>query len=234
MRAASYNQTRQKLTTYFDQTAARAWEQLTSDAPVSGIRRTVRAGRDEMLATLLDWMPDDLSGLRILDAGCGTGALSIEASQRGATVTAIDISPTLIDVAKARAAQLETGGDIEFLVGDMLDERLGQFDYVIAMDSLIHYEASDIRMSVASLAKRTAKAVLFTFAPRTPLLGAMHFVGRLIPQQQHRAPAIIPVAEQHLLSQLRDASELDQFRVRRKHRVSTGFYTSQALELVAE
>jgi hypothetical protein len=37
---------------------------LTSDAPVNRIRATIRAGRDEMRRTLLDWLPVDLTGLR--------------------------------------------------------------------------------------------------------------------------------------------------------------------------
>jgi magnesium-protoporphyrin O-methyltransferase len=44
---------RSQLETYFDRTAVEAWSRLTSDAPVSKIRATVRAGRDTMRATLL-------------------------------------------------------------------------------------------------------------------------------------------------------------------------------------
>ena len=77
---------------YFDRTAADTWARLTSDAPVGRIRATVRAGRDRMRATLLSWLPEDLHGRRILDAGCGTGALAIEAARRGADVVAIDLS----------------------------------------------------------------------------------------------------------------------------------------------
>ncbi|MEM8547218.1 MAG: magnesium protoporphyrin IX methyltransferase [Pseudomonadota bacterium] len=233
MDVTSYDSTRRKLTEYFDQTAAKAWEQLTSDAPVSGIRRTVRAGRDEMRSTLLGWLPDDLRGVRILDAGCGTGALALEAADRGADVTAVDVSPTLVDVAKRRAEEFGHTGQVRFLVGDMLNPALGTFDYVVAMDSLIHYVTEDIKMSVAQLAQRARHAVMFTFAPRTPALAAMHFVGRMIPQAEHRAPAIVPVGQQKLMIELRDAPELDNFSARRTHRVSSGFYTSQALELVA-
>ena len=43
---------RDKLTTYFDSTARKAWIDLTSDAKVSGIRATVRAGRDAMREVL--------------------------------------------------------------------------------------------------------------------------------------------------------------------------------------
>jgi hypothetical protein len=43
-----YTQRRSEIETYFDRTAADAWARLTSNAPVSRIRQTVRAGRDEM------------------------------------------------------------------------------------------------------------------------------------------------------------------------------------------
>ena len=97
-----YTQRRGQIETYFDRTAVDAWAKLTSTAPVSGIRATVRAGRDRMRATLLDWLPTDLSGTRLLDAGCGTGALAVEAARRGADVTAIDLSPTLVQLARER------------------------------------------------------------------------------------------------------------------------------------
>eukprot|EP01036_Dinobryon_divergens_P040068 gene40068-52917_t len=45
-----------ELQTYFDRTAVDAWARLTTDAPVSGIRATVRAGRDAMRNKLLAWL----------------------------------------------------------------------------------------------------------------------------------------------------------------------------------
>ena len=84
MSNATYQERRGQIENYFDRTAAAAWAKLTSDAPVGRIRATVRAGRDRMRATLLSWLTEDLSGKRILDAGCGTGALAVEAARRGA------------------------------------------------------------------------------------------------------------------------------------------------------
>ena len=84
MSNATYQQRRGQIENYFDRTAAAAWAKLTSDAPVGRIRATVRAGRDRMRATLLSWLTEDLSGKRILDAGCGTGAFAVEAARRGA------------------------------------------------------------------------------------------------------------------------------------------------------
>ncbi|MBL8330332.1 MAG: magnesium protoporphyrin IX methyltransferase [Rubrivivax sp.] len=230
----TYVQRRSQIETYFDRTATQAWEQLTSTAPVSGIRATVRAGRDRMRESLLSWLPADLHGLRILDAGCGTGAFAIEAARRGAVVVAIDLSPSLVRVAEERVArQLDASagsGHIQFCSGDMTDPALGLFDHVVAMDSLIHYDAADALRVLKAWAPRVMGSMLFTFAPSTPPLMAMHAVGRLFPRAD-RAPAIVPVAERGLRRQLQDEPALAAWSAGRSHRVSSGFYTSQAFEM---
>ncbi|MEL6962395.1 MAG: magnesium protoporphyrin IX methyltransferase [Pseudomonadota bacterium] len=233
MQSLTYQERRGQLETYFDRTAADAWERLTSDAPVGKIRATVRAGRDAMRGTLLSWLPDDLRGARVLDAGCGTGALSVEAAKRGAEVLAIDLSPTMVDLAKQRMPEEVGEGWIDFRTGDMLDPALGEFDYVVAMDSLIHYEADDIVDVLAGLAGRTSSSLLFTFAPRTPALALMHTVGRMFPKGD-RAPAIEPVAVDALQAGLGGDQRLESWHSGRTQKISSGFYTSQALELVPE
>ncbi len=230
MQTATYIERRSQLETYFDRTAVEAWSRLTSDAPVSRIRATVRAGRDRMRATLLSWLPQDLRGARLLDAGCGTGALSIEAAKRGASVIAIDVAPTLIQLARERTPADLSNGLIEFRTGDMLDPAVGMFDFVVAMDSLIHYSATDCVDAVANLSARTSGSVLFTFAPRTPALAAMHAVGRLFPRKE-RAPAIQPVQQDDLLRRLRNEPTLQGWPVAHTERIVNGFYTSQAVEI---
>jgi len=232
MPTVTYAERRGQLETYFDRTAVEAWSRLTSDAPVGRIRATVRAGRDRMRDTLIDWLPADLSGRRVLDAGCGTGALAVEAARRGAHVVAVDLSPTLIGLARERLPRDLGAGSIELRVGDMLDPALGRFDHVVAMDSLVHYDAADVVRVVAGLADRTQASVLFTFAPRTPALAVMHAVGRLLPRG-HRAPAIEPVAESDLQRRLGAEPALAGWRAARTRRVACGFYTSQALEVVS-
>jgi SAM-dependent methyltransferase len=44
----------------------------------------------------------DVSGLRVLDAGCGSGTLAAELVARGATVTGIDMSENLLAIARGR------------------------------------------------------------------------------------------------------------------------------------
>ncbi len=228
--SSSYLERREQLETYFDRTAADAWSKLTSDAPVSRIRATVRAGRDQMRATLLSYLPEDLTGRRLLDAGCGTGSLTLEAARRGAEVVAIDLSQTLIDLARERLAPQMQGLKIDFRVGDMLDETLGSFDHVVAMDSLIHYPASDIVRSIAALAARTSTSMVFTVAPSTPALELMRFVGGFFPKGD-RAPAIEPVRETELRERIAAESSLAQWETSRTRKISSGFYKSQAFEV---
>jgi magnesium-protoporphyrin O-methyltransferase len=230
MRTPQYTQRRSEIETYFDRTAVQAWARLTSTAPVGRIRATVRAGRDRMRHTLLSWLPADLQGLRILDAGCGTGALAVEAARRGAQVLAIDLSPTLVDLARERMPD-ELRARIEFRSGDMLDPALGRFDHVVAMDSLIHYEPADCTRVLDGLAERCDGTLLFTYAPSNPALAAMHAVGRLFPRSD-RAPSIVPVKDSHLRQLRGRAATLQHWGEGRTERVASGFYTSQALELV--
>lgn len=229
MGVETYTTRRGELQQYFDRTAAEAWARLTSTAKVSRIRETVRAGRDRMRATLLSWLPEDLSGRRVLDAGCGTGALAVEAARRGAEVLAVDLSPTLLQHAGERLPPT-VAGRVRFHAGDMLDPTLGRFDHVVAMDSLIHYAADDMLDALAALASRTSGSIVFTFAPRTPLLSVMHAVGKWFPRAD-RAPAIEPVAESRLLRGVDGRADLAAMMPARSQRVHSGFYTSHALEL---
>jgi len=231
MPSLTYEQRRGQLKTYFDRTAVDAWARLTSDAPVGRIRATVRAGRDQMRSTLLDWLPADLTGRRLLDAGCGTGALAVAAARRGAQVVAIDLSPTLVELARERSPHDLGAGSLTFLVGDMFDPALGRFDHVVAMDSLIHYRAHDIVRVLSGFAARAEASVLLTFAPKTALLAAMHAVGRLLPRGD-RAPAIEPVAERTLRRHVAAEPTLAAWHAARTSRITRGFYISQALELV--
>ena len=230
MTTATRDTRRSELEHYFDRTAVEAWKRLTSEAPVGRIRAQVRAGRDTMRDTLLSWLPQDMRGLRLLDAGCGTGALAVEAARRGADVLAIDISQSLVDMARERAPKDLGAGSITFAVGDMLDASLGTFDHVVAMDSLIHYVGEDIAQTLSGLAQRTRGSMVFTVAPRTPALMLLWVVGRAFPRSD-RAPAIEPIAQDSLEREMRKLPTLDGWSIHRSHRVSRSFYISEALEV---
>lgn len=238
-----YLERRGQIEHYFDRTAAKTWEHLTSTDPVSRIRATVRAGRDEMRSTLMSWLPENMTGLKLLDAGCGTGALALCAAERGAQVTAIDLSANLIQVARNRYASLsplmqdktkkEQPGWVEFLSGDMLDQKLGEFDYVVGMDSLIHYDPHDLIKGIHLLSERTKKAILFTFPPRNPLLATAHAIGQYFPRSD-RSPSLAPVSQKKLRHALEQSIVHAGWREGKTARVSRGFYTSQAWEWVRQ
>ena len=226
--AAGWDAKRARLETYFDRTALDAWAAMTSDAPVSRIRATVRAGRQEMRDTLLSWLPQDLSGRRILDAGCGTGMLAIEVARRGGDVVGIDVSPQLIEIGKERLPK-DVKGKISLHAGDMLDAGFGDFDHIVSMDVLIHYESDQIAAATAKLAERTRHSMLFTFAPGTPLLRTARAIGQFFPKSD-RSPSIIPVA--HDLLKARLSRSVPQAKLGRDQRISRGFYTSHAQEVL--
>jgi magnesium-protoporphyrin O-methyltransferase len=159
--------------------------------------------------------------------------LAIALAERGADVVAVDLAGSLLEVARARLAQQQLKGRVELRLGDMLDPSFGEFDYVVAMDSLIHYQAPDMLDALARLADRTRVGMVVTYAPRTPLLAVMHSVGRAFPRRD-RAPAIEPVQEAALRAGVGASAALQNWTFGRTERISSGFYTSQAVELRRE
>jgi len=56
-------------------------------------------------------------GMRVLDVACGTGVVAITAARLGATVTALDLTPQLLDRARENASV--AGVEIDFHEGDV-------------------------------------------------------------------------------------------------------------------
>jgi len=222
----TYAATRDRVEVYFDRTATQTWERLTSDAPVSGIRQTVREGRDRMREIMLSRLPEDLGGRRVLDAGCGTGAMSEILAERGAEVVGIDISPQLVGIAEERLPK-HLARQVSFTSGDMLAEDLGEFDHVMAMDSMIYYTADDLGKALAGIAPRVRHSVVFTIAPRTPFLMAFFTAGKLFPRSD-RSPTMIPHAPGKIAEKM--ALHGGTGSVSEVERVSRGFYISTCLE----
>ena len=84
---------------------------MWGSAPFSKIADGISA----MHATLVERL-DPKPGERMLDVGCGTGAVALLAARRGVEVVGSDLSPVLIETAKAQAAA--DGVGVRFEVGD--------------------------------------------------------------------------------------------------------------------
>lgn len=79
------------------------------------------------------------AGDRVLDVGCGIGRWSRQLAGRGARVTGVDLSPTMITEARRRAGAQGLGADCRFLVADLAELDLGErFDLVLGVTVLQH------------------------------------------------------------------------------------------------
>ncbi|HLW22994.1 MAG TPA: class I SAM-dependent methyltransferase [Steroidobacteraceae bacterium] len=111
-------------------------------------------------------------GLRVLDVGCGIGRWSRHLAKRGAIVQGIDISPTMIAQACARAALDGTAERCRFAVHDVstLDLADERFDLVLGVTVLQHIlDADALRSTVTRLRRHLApggRMVLLEAAPR--------------------------------------------------------------------
>ena len=85
------------------------------------------------------------AGERILDIGCGTGSLALRCAERGAQVTAIDISPQMLDVAreKVNAAGLEDQIELREMSAVDLDEAFPEGSFDVVVSSLVFSELSE-------------------------------------------------------------------------------------------
>ncbi|HEY4026178.1 MAG TPA: class I SAM-dependent methyltransferase [Candidatus Dormibacteraeota bacterium] len=93
--------------------------------PDHGLRDpAVRAAWARRLDSWLPPAPAD-----VLDAGCGTGSLALLAAEAGHRVTGVDLSPRMVDLARAKLADMHA----ELLVGDAADPPVGDrtFDVVL-------------------------------------------------------------------------------------------------------
>jgi magnesium-protoporphyrin O-methyltransferase len=137
----------------------------------------------------------------------------------------------LVDLARERLPDDLSPGEVKLLAGDMLDAALGDFDHLVAMDSLIHYAPEQAVAALVAVAPRVRRTIVFTFAPGSLPLRMMMMAGRLFPRGD-RSPAIVPVAPERMHRMLAEALGPLGWQLGRTERVARGFYTSQAQELI--
>jgi SAM-dependent methyltransferase len=100
-----------------------------------------------VLATLFTEFADVRSGMRALDVGAGTGALTAELLHRGASVAAVDPSPEFVDVLRKRFPNLE----VEEAPAESLPFGTDVFD--VALAQLVVAFVSDAPAAVAEMAR---------------------------------------------------------------------------------
>ena len=68
---------------------------LTSLAHGVQVQLDIREGHAQTVDKVLAWLPGDLRGVTVCDAGCGTGSLALPLAARGADVAGFDISQAM-------------------------------------------------------------------------------------------------------------------------------------------
>jgi len=181
-----------RLKAYFDGDGFARWSAIYGDAELSGVRRTIRAGHERMLALATSWLDERFPAdavmqgeLRLLDAGCGTGLFAVAMAQRGWRVTAADIAPQMAAATAERARAHGVAERVVTHAGDA-DALGGRFDAVVCFDVLIHYPQPAFGAMLANLACRANGPLLFTYAPHAPLLAALHWLGGRFPRANRR------------------------------------------------
>lgn len=133
-----------------------------------------------------------LQDARVLDVGCGAGLLSEALAREGAQVTALDLAPELVKVARLHG--LESGVKVDYRlqsVESLAEEMPGQFDAVTCMEMLEHVpDPGSIIRACATLLRPGGRLFLSTLN-RTPAAFALAIVGaeyvaRLLPRGTHQ------------------------------------------------
>jgi len=134
---------------------------------------------------------DSMSGLRMLDIGCGGGLLSEPLARLGASMVGVDPSETNIAAAHEHAAQSELEIDYRCTTAEELAAAGEQFDLVLAMEVVEH--VADVPLFVQSCAAMVKPGGLMIAATlnRTLKSFALAIVGaeyilRWLPVGSHR------------------------------------------------
>jgi ubiquinone/menaquinone biosynthesis C-methylase UbiE len=163
---------------------------MTADRPAARVRERERAFYDEHAsgldaAALEPRPPDayeqailsalgDVEGAAVLDAGCGEGDLTLELLRRGARVTALDVSPGMLGVTRARVELFRPGAEARFVAAPVEATGLadGEFDRVAGKWVLHHADVSSAARELARVLRPGGRAAFYENQALNPVLSA--------------------------------------------------------------
>jgi 2-polyprenyl-3-methyl-5-hydroxy-6-metoxy-1,4-benzoquinol methylase len=114
----------------------------------------------------------DLAGKSVLEIGCGVGRETVELARRGGQVLAIDLSPTLVEVARQRVAGAGLEARVRFaaMPAERLSEDGQHFDVVVGNGVLHHLDLPRFKECLPGLLTPGAVAQFTEPIAHNPLL----------------------------------------------------------------
>ena len=155
------------------------------------------------LAPFVEKLARERPNGRVLDLGCGTGAVTLRLAERGLRVNGVDHSPEMLELARAKAAERGLAGRIELETGDVRELRFGdaEFDGVTCQGLLHHLE--DIDPCLGELARVLNPGGRFyisepttAVAPPKRVLMALWRGAKRVRRGRGVAPAAVDTVEQ--------------------------------------
>ncbi len=135
-------------------------------------------------------VPAPLSGLRLLDIGCGGGLLSEPMARLGATVVGADAAPRNIPVAQHHANEMGLTIDYRNTTAEDLAAAGEQFDVVLNMEVVEHVADPQAYLDACAALLRPGGLMIASTINRNPKSFAMAIVGaevimRWLPRGTH-------------------------------------------------
>lgn len=176
----------------FSQLAHRWWDPNSEFKPLHDIN-----------PLRLDWVDAHagLAGKKVLDVGCGGGLLSEGMSDKGATVTGIDLSDKALGV--ARLHLLESGRSVDYRkisAEELAAEQPASYDVVTCMEMLEHVPNPASTIAACAALVKPGGHVFFSTINRNPkaylfaVVGA-EYVLKLLPKGTHEYAKFIKPSE---------------------------------------
>ncbi|NIO33139.1 MAG: methyltransferase domain-containing protein [Gemmatimonadetes bacterium] len=146
-------------------------------------------------------------GQRVLDLGCGTGALTLRAARRGAVVRGIDVNPQMLEIAERRARDAGLAQRVELKemgVAQLDEEEAESYDAVMSGLCFSELSEDELAYTLKHVARVLRPGGLLLVAdevrPRGVLTRLMHSLIKmplagltyLITQQTTKAVSNLP------------------------------------------
>lgn len=171
------------------------------------------------------------TGQRVLDIGCGTGALTLRAARKGAMVKGIDVNPQMLEIARRKAAQAGLNEKLELVeigVAELGSEAPESYDAVMSGLCLSELTEDEVTYTLKEVSRtlkpggillvadevrpRNIAARLFSWLARLPLVIITYLVTQTTTSAVSNLPDRVNKAglsvESIRLSKMRDFMEM--------------------------